>query len=415
MDFDRKNSKKNRSGEAGFSLLAVLIMSGVVGLIATATYQLLDHELDLIKIVRMHQRMDLLEKKIVNAGHSYGAMRRTAELNPGTRLAACFAGPLCQSQTSFEPLTLADALGQTLSGSYDLTGRACQGECPILIEVESRIQCADGAITCVQASEVQTRYAIKRSSARFFKGRDFKEVKGTASLSTFACGHDQYVRSITADGQILCDKAFASVNATSCPAGTAAFGLDSEGFIKCLEIFDYCRSPIGMATVLDTSASMRAGGTMGRAKTELAAFVNALRRNQDQSSFVVFNSRATIRNPLTSDIAAILTSIRAETPRSMTDMVSGIVSGAQTLSAYAGGKKVMVFVSDGFHNGTGDPIAAAETIKSQGIRLLTVGLSARADARILQMMASSPQDYFDATNTGNLKKMFDEIKSVTCR
>lgn len=406
---------ERRYSQQGFSLLSLMMLFGIIGIISLGTYQVFDQQLDVLRVVRMQQRLELLHKKVINAARSYGAMRMSAVQNPNSSLARCFAARECHALPSFEALTMVDAVRQPVSGSYDLNGQLCSGRCPIELVTEVKLVCGDGSTKCALPSEVQTRYTIRRANAELFKGRDFPPVVGIESLSTFACPAGQYIRAITGDGQLICDEAFISSGDNRCPAKTAAVGIDGAGFLKCREVVDYCPNSLGLATVLDTSASMKADFGIDAAKAGLSEFVERLRANQDQGSFVSFNSEANLRQGLTGDIPALARAIRREQASASTDMVAGLLKAGETLADYKAGPKVMIFVSDGFHNGPGDPVAAAANLKAQGIRILTVGFSRRADTRMLQRVASSPQDFYNAAEIGNLTRVLAALRDLTCR
>lgn len=407
--------RAHQHSEQGFTLVSVMLLAGVLGLLSLGTYQVFHQQLDLLRIVRMQQRLSLLEKKLINTARSYGAMRATAALHPNSTLARCFGGRECFALASFEPLPLVDAVRQPLSGLYDLNGRPCTGSCPIEVRTELKLVCGDGSAKCELPSEIQTRYTIRKASPEQIKGREFKELTGVVSLSAFACPSGQYIRAVTGDGQLICDESFISANGNSCPPKMAAVGIDSAGFLKCRDVVDYCASPLGLATVLDTSASMKTDFGIDAAKLGLSAFVERLRANQDQGSFVSFNSEAALRQDLTSNIGALAQAIRREEAAASTDMVAGLTKAGETLAGFNKGQKVMIFVSDGFHNGAGDPVAAAAQLKAQGIRILTVGFSRRADTRMLQRIASSPQDFYNAAEIGNLNRVLSALSELTCR
>ncbi len=406
--------KNSIFAEEGFSLVSAMILISVLSIVSIGASQLFDQQIDVLKIVRMQQRLGLLEKKLTNTARSSAAMRESALRNPNSILSLCILSNECKALSTFEKIELYDANKQKISGLYDLNGEACTKNCPIEAVTAIRLRCGGGVSSCTLPSEVQTLFTIRKASAEQLKGRVFNPITKTISLSRFSCPKGEYVRSITGDGQLICDASFASSNGAVCPAKTAAIGIDAAGFVKCRQIVDYCKTPLGLATVLDTSASMSANSGIDLAKLGLSKFVERL-KIKDQGSFTSFNAQAAVRQNLTNNISALAAAILRERASSNTDMVAGLTKAAGTLSAYAEGAKVMIFVSDGFHNGVGDPVAAAAALKAQGIRVLTVGFSRSADTRMLQEIASSPQDFFDATEIGNLNRVLDTLGDLTCR
>ncbi|WP_141734406.1 vWA domain-containing protein [Oligoflexus tunisiensis] len=402
--------------QAGFSLLSTLIMAGVLGVVTSGIYQLMNYRMDLLKTTRMHQRMDLFESKLKNTARSLGAMNVSAQRNAGSRLALCLNTGNCQANGIRERLVLYDARGQRVSGLFDLNGRACGDNCPIEVQTEVEIFCNEGTSSCPQPSEIKTYYEIRRANANYFKGRDFPPVLGTASLATFVCPDGEYIRGITLEGRMLCGPAELSPLDVACKAGTAAVGVDSKGFLKCVEIVDYCQVPIAFSLVLDTSSSMKKNDKVTIAKQALNNFIGFLDAKRDRGAFVSFNKGATLRTGLTGNYQNIKTAIDGEQAKLGTNMGAGLQIGAQALeNAQASEKKLMIFVSDGRNTRGQDPVREAAKIKEQGVRIFTVGFSEKADRETLRRVASSPADYYDATQLNQLKGALEQIVSLTCR
>ncbi|HYX37739.1 MAG TPA: vWA domain-containing protein [Oligoflexus sp.] len=402
--------------QSGFSLISTLLVAGAMAVVSSGIYQIMNYRMDSLKITRMHQRMDLFEAKLTNTARSLGAMNLSAQRNPGSRLNLCFGSGNCQPTAVGEKLVLYDARGQRVSGLLDLNGRPCAENCPIDVQTDVQLFCGGGASSCSTPSEVKTKFQIRRASTDFFKGRDFPPVQGTASLATFVCPDGEYVSGMTAEGQILCAPAELSAFDASCKPGTAAVGMDSEGFLKCAEIVDYCQVPIAFTLVLDTSASMKSNDKVTIAKQALNNFINFLNANRDRGAFASVNVSSTLRESLTGDYQKIKTAISGEQARAGTNMAAGLQTGAQALaSAQPAEKKLMIFVSDGRNTRGDDPVEAAAKVKAQGIRIFTVGFSAKADRKTLRRIASSPLDYYDATQLNQLKAALEDIASVTCR
>jgi hypothetical protein len=401
--------------QAGFSLLSTLIVAGILGVVTSGVYQLMNYRMDLLKITRMHQRMDLFESKLANTARSLGAMNVSAQQNAGSRLAQCLTAGNCQALGVRERVVLHDARGQRVSGLFDLNGRPCTDKCPIEVQTDIELFCAEGT-SCAQPSEVKTYYNIRRADPGFFKGRDFPPVQGTASLATFVCPEGEYVRGITLEGKMLCSPAELAVNDISCKPGTAAVGVDSKGFLKCAEVVDYCSVPIAFTLVLDASGSMKRNDKGTIAKQALNNFIDFMDSKRDRTAFASFSRDATLQAELTGNYQNVRSAIGREELKSSTNMGAGLKAGAQALnSALPTEKKTMIFVSDGRNTRGEDPVREAALIKEQGIRIFTVGFSENADRETLRRIASSPSDYFDAMQLNQLKAALEQISSITCR
>lgn len=407
---------QRRDSEAGFSLVSVLIFSAVVLTISTGTVQVLGQRIDALKILRMQQRMELLQQKVENTANSFGAMSSSAEKNTGTKLQKCFQSSVCDGIDLYEPYILYDGLGQRISGTFDFSGRACTENCPIEIKTEVKLVCDKGAPVCAQAVEMQTRFTISQINAELLKGRKFDPITGSASVATFVCPAGQYIIAVSDQGQIRCESPEASPNDETCPPESVAIGLDSKGFLQCMPIQDYCAKPIGLSAVLDTSGSMNSSGKLDAAKDVLSKFLGTMETAKDKGTFTTFNNGAKLQGTLTNNFGQLQSSVNSQKASGGTDMSSGIRTGAQSLTSFAAGPKIMIFVSDGFNNqGSVDPPVEAQNAKNNGVRIITIGFSKDADRSMLRKIASTPSDYFDAANASDLKKVFEQIETLTCR
>lgn len=410
-----KPQQNVRHRESGFALVSVIVTAGVIGIITFGTFRLINQQVDLVKIARMQQRMDLLVDKVRNAATSRGAMKKTSQMNPGSRLAACLIQKKCSNDDFYETLTFYDALGKPVSGLFTLSGENCERNCTVEVQTESRLVCARGIASCENPSEIKTRYTIRKASAELFKGRHFAPISGEVSFSTFICPDDQYVRGFTSDGQIVCDSAFSSVHSTTCPAGTAAVGVDPQGFIKCQEITDYCNSSMGISVVIDNSSSMKRDNSMSIVRTEMATMLSKLDSTRDMVAISQFDAGSKLLLPRSIDFGKAQSTVNSIVTGSGTNMSAGLLTGGQALDGYAAGKKIMLFMSDGRNNRPGDPVAIAQSLKNQGFRIISVGYSARADQAMLQSIASSPKDFHMALNQGELNAIIEDISTMICR
>jgi uncharacterized protein YegL len=185
-----------------------------------------------------------------------------------------------------------------------------------------------------------------------------------------------------------------------------------------LHLGSSCFDPSRRADVilaLDRSGSM-GGDNLLAAQAAATAFVQAADPATTHIGLVVFSTRSALWQGLTADKALLLGAIQAITASGATDMVAGLAEAALELQgprrrpATAG---AIVLMSDGAN--TGGPAAAiraAEQVKAEGHRLLTIGFGSGADAATLAAMASSPADTFIAPTAAELVAIYRRISRV---
>lgn len=135
---------------------------------------------------------------------------------------------------------------------------------------------------------------------------------------------------------------------------------------------------------LDISSSMkapdfRAGSRLDLAKQVLAEFVR--RRTHDFLGLVVFAGRAFMQAPLTTDGPVVLGLLQRADIGLLPDgtaIGTALAMGEGHLADVPRGTGVIVVLTDGGNNaGTPDPLTAAAAARALGIRIYTVGVSAR--------------------------------------
>jgi Ca-activated chloride channel homolog len=135
---------------------------------------------------------------------------------------------------------------------------------------------------------------------------------------------------------------------------------------------------------LDISSSMkapdfRAGSRLDLAKQVLAEFVR--QRTHDFLGLVVFAGRAFMQAPLTTDGPVVLGLLQQADIGLLPDgtaIGTALAMGEGHLADVPRGTGVIVMLTDGGNNaGTPDPLTAAAAARALGIRIYTVGVSAR--------------------------------------
>lgn len=405
----------SKNGQSGFVLLKALMFIGISAVVVSGSYNLLNNRVKWMTIIRIQQRMENLKGSVENTGRSFAAFNQSASEDPSGSLGRCLIHKNCIASKGFAPFKLYDGLGRPISGTFNLNGEKCSGgACSINIETSFRIVCSGGTAACSTPSEIITRYSITKLAVANTT-RTFAPIEGEVNLSTFSCPPDQYIHSITDDGQLQCAPAEISPYGSSCSPGTAAIGITEEGYMICTPMENFCKSQIRFSLVLDTSGSMN-GRNIEEAKKVLPNLLNRLDLSRDTASFSTFASNASLRSEAGNSFGQIGNLIGLVRASGGTNMSAGLKLGAKTLQKFTNGKKVILFISDGFDNsGNSNPVAVAKKIKDEGTRIFTVALSTKADRNILRRIASSPPDFFYAADAADLDGVISEIQKVTCR
>jgi Ca-activated chloride channel family protein len=149
-------------------------------------------------------------------------------------------------------------------------------------------------------------------------------------------------------------------------------------------------SGVDIMLVLDTSTSMRALDfdpldRMGAAKRSARNFVQ--KRTSDRIGITVFGGIPMLACPLTLDYGALfelLDQLEAGMTQSDgTAIGDGIAAGTAHLKDAASQSKVMILITDGANNtGVVDPLTAAKTAKSFGIKVYAIGAGRKGPAMV---------------------------------
>jgi uncharacterized protein YegL len=180
------------------------------------------------------------------------------------------------------------------------------------------------------------------------------------------------------------------------------------------------KPPTDLAVVLDASTSMM-GPRRDAMRLALLPLVSALDYgNGDQAALVTFNSSAQLLYPLGADSAAFAAalSFAVAGPGSRLDL--GVVAGQAELAGArhrAGNQPVLLALTDGRVSPAPASAAvdAAAAAKSQGTRVITLGLGGDVDADALRAMASTPVDYHSVADERLLNEALRRIaETIRC-
>lgn len=177
-------------------------------------------------------------------------------------------------------------------------------------------------------------------------------------------------------------------------------------------------SPVDVALVIDRSGSM--GGTkIADAKQAAIDFVNQT-GGSDQVALSSFagTGTATLDQTLTNNKTAVINAINSLNATGMTDIAEGLaqaeteLDGTRHINTNA---PVIILLSDGYHNQSGDLPGTAARIKGKGIRIITIGLGSGVDEQQLKDTASSANDYYYAPSSSDLANIYQSIMGQTLR
>jgi cysteine-rich repeat protein len=205
------------------------------------------------------------------------------------------------------------------------------------------------------------------------------------------------------------------------------------------------RLPLDLMVVFDRSGSMDdAGGNplqpITDAKTAAKGLIDQLSGATDRAGLTSFSTTATLDRALTSNLAAVKSSIDSISVSGNTNIGGGVQRGQQELGTNgrsAPTVRVMVVLTDGVANRTAsgtscattptsanactqDAINQAATAKAAGTVVFTIGLNlnnlpsatASLARSTLTAMASNAQSYFEAPTSAQLQGIFNQIATI---
>ncbi len=227
-------------------------------------------------------------------------------------------------------------------------------------------------------------------------------------------------------------------NLTSTPSAERGLQLD---LIK----LKSCSSTTAVNFLVDRSGSMR-GTKLAQLKNGLLAFKNKL---SDENIFGLQtysyppNTWINVVNPtyvkdVKSDLRAKICSIQADGWTHSKDaflQTESILYGAK--NKYPGYNFVLIFISDGVPETDEesrtcgqsrcfatkqDPTEVAKRIKENGIRIITLAYTDSGDQGLneqlqamMQRVASSPEDYYKAPSSNEVKEILEKIVNSICK
>jgi len=177
-------------------------------------------------------------------------------------------------------------------------------------------------------------------------------------------------------------------------------------------------SPVDILLVIDRSGSM-SGNSIADAKQAAITFVGQMELSVDQVGVSSFSSTGSGR--LDHALSQNTSSVSAAINRLFASGMTNIQEGLELAEAEVGRSSrkalnapVIVVLSDGIHNETSSAslFSAADRIKNKGIRIISIGLGANADANQLRRIASSTNDYYYAPQSSQLVALYQSISGT---
>lgn len=175
------------------------------------------------------------------------------------------------------------------------------------------------------------------------------------------------------------------------------------------------RSPLDIALVIDHSGSMSDSAGPGTELTKLEAakqaaiaFLRAVELGTDQVAVISFDDSARLEQGLDIQLEKISAAISALQPGGGTNIADGLLAGFNELKGSRGRKdaaRVIILLSDG----QSPARDAAQQIKAEGARIITIGLGPDVDEDELRATASSPTDYYFSPDATQLEAIFQTI------
>jgi hypothetical protein len=415
-----------RDPQSGMSLMSV-VMYGAIGLVATTgTLRVLDDKVAQLRILRMQSQLDSFQDQVAAAAASRTAMTETAKKLSGHPLQDCMVNSNCVAGTT--NFQLYNTVGSPLSGYFDINGKYCDTTvsgtqakvCPILITTQLTITCSGGS-PCYLPNKLTTTYTVAQASTpearAIFGGRtQFKSFSGTVDLGLFSCPPGEYVKSVGKDGSMTCHAPQASGFAAKCDVvGTAGYGLTDKGTLKCAAVANFCMKPLAVALIFDMSGSMDDDNKVDDAKAAGKAFVDLLQPG-DTVATISFSRDKRLELPWSTNFTAVKGAIDDMRTRSGTLPHLGFEIAWEEFPKITDPNqaKVVLLLGDGMSD-KDDWEDIVPDFRAAGIPIWTIGLGKDADETELRAMASTPAQYYFASNGGELKAVYDQIGSELCR
>lgn len=206
--------------------------------------------------------------------------------------------------------------------------------------------------------------------------------------------------------------------------------------------FDYiaetgaCETPIDVVLVIDRSGSMREEDKIGQAKSAAAEFIDRL-APQDQAAVVTFATEAS--NPpdqsLSDNKSRLKQAVGAASIHTnglqFTNIADGLYRAVDELATQrhrADSRPIIVMLTDGIPTRPIDPnkkndelysstaaLNVAQAAKAQNISIYTIGLGSDLNIKLLEDIATKPEQFYQAASGAELSTVYKKISTAICK
>jgi hypothetical protein len=182
------------------------------------------------------------------------------------------------------------------------------------------------------------------------------------------------------------------------------------------------RKPMDVVLVVDASGSMDealgtgfSGSKFEGAIQAIDGFLGQMDATQDKIALIGFAGDGVTYAGL-GDAASVQAQYDALRARNTmngwgTNISSGLSNAYQEIkkNGRPTAAAAVVLLTDGNDNSYGDPNVVASQLKSEGVRVVTIGLGPDVDEELLRSLASQPSDYYYAPATSDLAGIYQSI------
>jgi len=166
------------------------------------------------------------------------------------------------------------------------------------------------------------------------------------------------------------------------------------------------RAPIHMALLMDCSGSMY-GQSLDDARSAARDFAHQSLQPGRQLAVVAFPGG--IVCPLSADPMRVSESLETLSPIGSTPLALGLRNAQEVLAPQAGVQRVFIILTDGQPDDPEDALAEVHRIRSNGGRVITVGVGPQVRPEYLRSLASNRADYHFCNESVELKGTFTNL------
>ncbi len=168
--------------------------------------------------------------------------------------------------------------------------------------------------------------------------------------------------------------------------------------------------------VLDHSGSMGRGPGSGleEARRAALAFVHSTLSVQSSIAVVAFDDRAEILCPIAAEPDRVTAALRGIGSGGCTNIAGGLETAGRVLEEHGpseGAQEVVILLSDG-GSAEAPATAAADRLKQRGIRVMAIALGYHVNRKLLEQLASGPEDCYHALTPEHLERVYHAAGSA---